>query len=580
MNVAKLNSVFRDYADEIPEVDCFSIVTKPSSIDIGEPGQLWFGNSICISSSFIEIVYFYNVQGLDENNLRFIYKIRGQNNKDYEIIPYNKGKFDLKILIKSIRDKGVIIDEEDMFIEACLIYLKAILKEKDLFNLNACGWYIASENQYQYAGVTVASANSKISESLLKFNDSKCVSPNVGLTDNWASFMEVFQIVDNSIAYPLLAYLALSFSYPFIKNAVKIQSKPLICLCSRNNNMTCYSAANIIMNMFNWSNKYPYNIKRLIHISLESSTSNILSKANLINHCPIFIISKTHKISVKRGTGKKLACMADDPGSGFFPLFLSDNEILCDNMINLNLSGTSTSLESLHLAMDNLASVRIVMWHFIKYLSSPLSIFNSKTIIKHYWKESSKNLYSTASDENKLASCVLLLTALKLFIEYLSHIPGLAFPKEAIIAESITIFQCLSKNSYLPLNLSDDYQSSVNPISEFARYIKNIFIDRSYSVSYEHWTGKERNGGKDECFYLEYEAYFKDFSQACPDLKNHNQRDFERLLFELGIILRKDQSSFYKRKTLDHVGINALVVKKDSLTSLFTCTDNKQESSA
>lgn len=366
-------------------------------------------------------------------------------------------------------------------------------------------------------------------------------------TNNFQPFFD-FIFSDKNIftvfAYGLHSVLFdyLSEYRPFKFENVSNTDTALFSLCMYGDNVSAIKIiANILLNFFEIDANNWKTIKRDVHISASSLSTKNFDRQRSYMSVPILITSKKNNLTKASSIIKKINNMRERGTLHAFPVYINRSPILADEILNCNLNfvncdnlGGNESLSLLHLQF------LLLVYYFILFL---IEISNSMDQNEKHYNFIHASLYNTAKLyalsnewlEENLPS-YLLFNTMNCFCYFLLY-----EKKEELVKPILTY---AVKAFLLNGNSSEATSSSLTAYkgqqADFLKHFALFLLHQSKSAANSDWlfSGTEKRGNKEECYYLRQKDGFKKFQEYLnkKKLPSINQRNFDKMLRDHGLL--------------------------------------------
>ena len=338
-------------------------------------------------------------------------------------------------------------------------------------------------------------------------------------------FQDFFSFIcSNPSLITMFAYALHSFFFdyyshyrPFKLDAVINPDTALFSLCLHGDNIPeIKTFANILLNFFQIDRNKWQLIKRNIHVSATSLSSRSFDMLYTYASVPIIITSKTNRLTKGSSIIKKLHHLRESGKNFIFPVYINTAPILADEIVNCDLNSVKLSVSNdigyfhkLHMQCCCL------LYFFIQFLQSlePYDVHNKIDYdyvhLKIYNAIDEHHISSEWLDEH--LPQYLLYYAIDCFCYFLkqndmndiaeklcSSAAHIFLPCKDIVCSEMMVHSTLSDQTDTILKL-------------FALFLSK----KSKTNSNNEWlfTGTEKRGNKEECYYLRQKDGFKKFQE-------------------------------------------------------------------
>ena len=365
--------------------------------------------------------------------------------------------------------------------------------------------------------------------------------------NNFQPFFD-FILSDKNI-FTVFAYAlhSILFDYlseyrPFKFANVSNTDSALFSLCMYGDDINALKVlANILLNFFEIDANNWKTIKRDVHISASSLSTRNYDKLSSYMSVPILITSKKNNLTKASSIIKKIQKMRERGILHVFPVYINHSPILADEILNCNLScvnydnlGGNESLSLLHLQF------LLLVYYFILFL---IEISDSMDQNKKHYNFMHNSLYDTAKDytlsnewlEENLPN-YLLFNTMYCFCYFL------LYEKKDDLA--MLILNYVTK-TFLPNDNPSEVTLSSSTVykgqqADFLKHFALFLLHQSKSAANNDWlfSGTEKRGNKEECYYLRQKDGFKKFQEYLiqKKLTPINQRNFDKLIRDHGLL--------------------------------------------
>lgn len=365
--------------------------------------------------------------------------------------------------------------------------------------------------------------------------------------NNFQPFFD-FILSDKNI-FTVFAYAlhSILFDYlseyrPFKFANVSNTDSALFSLCMYGDDINALKVlANILLNFFEIDANNWKTIKRDVHISASSLSTRNYDKLSSYMSVPILITSKKNNLTKASSIIKKIQKMRERGILHVFPVYINHSPILADEILNCNLCcvnydnlGGNESLSLLHLQF------LLLVYYFILFL---IEISDSMDQNEKHYNFIHASLYNTAKLhalsnewlEENLPS-YLLFNTMNCFCYFLLY-----EKKEELVKPILTY---AVKAFLLNGNSSEATSSSLTAYkgqqADFLKHFALFLLHQSKSAANSDWlfSGTEKRGNKEECYYLRQKDGFKKFQEYLnkKKLPSINQRNFDKMLRDHGLL--------------------------------------------
>lgn len=362
------------------------------------------------------------------------------------------------------------------------------------------------------------------------------------LTNNFQSIFN-FVLSDKNVfimfAYGLHSVLFdyLSEYRPFKFENVSNTDTALFSLCMYGDDINAIKIlANILLNFFEIDANNWKNIKRNVHISASSLSTRNYDKLSSYMSVPILIDSNKTHLTKASSIIKKIHHLRECGKLHIFPAYINRTPIYADEIINCNLSSINNfdfnNKEQLHIQYC------LLLYHFISYLSA-LSPSECKADYEYITLSRFKVVdeFALSSDwlEDNLPYYLLFITSDCFY--YFLHQNNMSD-----MAQQIRFY---AKNTFIRQDCSiESVNSAQEPSTSQQTDILKLFAAflsrHCKSSTKKEWlfSGTEKRGNKEECYYLRQKDGFKKFQEYLiqKKLPPINQRNFDKMLRDHGLL--------------------------------------------
>lgn len=363
-------------------------------------------------------------------------------------------------------------------------------------------------------------------------------------TNNFQPFFD-FVLSDKNI-FTVFAYGLHSVLFDYLSQYQPLEfanisntDTALFSLCMYGDNINNIKIlANILLNFFEIGANNWKTIKRDVHLSASSLSTKNYDKLRSYMSVPILVDSNKTHLTKASSIIKKIHHLRECGKLHIFPTYINQSPICADEIINCNLGNINNfnfhSKEQLHFQYC------LLMYHFISYLS---------TLSPHERERRAAHEYITLSlykvvDEFALSSdwlennlpYYLLFIALDCFYYFLCQ------NNMSDIAQQIRFY---AKDTFIQQDCSiESVNSAQEPSTSQQTDILKLFAaflsHHCKSSTKNEWlfSGTEKRGNKEECYYLRQKDGFKKFQEYLiqKKLPPINQRNFDKMLRDHGLL--------------------------------------------
>lgn len=313
--------------------------------------------------------------------------------------------------------------------------------------------------------------------------------------------------------FGIFAYSIHSLFYYFGGTTKKDKENAFaICIYGKDNHKVC-TVANLLSNCFEYESDKPEKLVKHSYISC-SSVEGTDAMFYRIESVPMIVRHKSNRITKNTSIVKTFHRRRLAGKIGFFPVYLSQNAMNADEVIDFCVDGISIFEEFSNLKKK----INLLYKKFVLYLHDLEKKRNEFNHIKNdmdLWYITHENRYRRAGifDPDDIERCevILLNIACKGFaFSFLREIP--------VLSEIASEFEAIS-DYYFPvkecLNASQK-NGTMNTIGliGFAEFIKKTLAINEAERTFLCIEQCERRGGE-KCIYLDIDKAYKEFQTIC-----------------------------------------------------------------
>lgn len=521
----------------------------------------------------------------------------------YNLDPNKKHfyKFNQKQLIDTFKSKGIEYTNKEDLIKLADLYLSWRLKDNTVkVTRYQIGW-----KGKDYSGITCY-GNFFPETSIKLFNKSleDILKTGCPESDN-SQFDPVYNdtITDYDIKKysPLLSELLLQnpkllilMSYCILAISNRAFTKKRIgeeyekyaarcsalCICGTNKYITATAVANLFANMLKFGKSNMRNIP--IHSgNLNTSCINLnLLQFMDLRDITLLVYSKDSDLTAKNKYVKSIMGEFLNGTVNYYPVFISAKPFNVQECFDLDIS----DLKLPEQMSDNASMVELknfmngIYIDFIMYIKDAIppkkftdesektefiraksSFLKAKKYVETYINEMPEP-YSIADNMEgfycQLMFCTFLLE------DFLIH-RGIVTEKGVLISRMKKLYPYFCDcEQTREMKLTPG--TSPSPIKCFKKYLKEIFVDKTYVPEYTFYEGEDSGEGGGYCYYIDGNQYFSDFKNKYN--LNITKRKFNVDLRKSGIIKRRlDNKSMVMVRKIENKKQSFLVILRDKL---------------
>ncbi|MDO4330511.1 MAG: hypothetical protein Q4C66_14405 [Lachnospiraceae bacterium] len=324
-----------------------------------------------------------------------------------------------------------------------------------------------------------------------------------------------------------------------------------ICISGSNiNNVKCI--ANLFSHIFYIDMLHNPNGRGRYYVSATSLNTNFL-KLTRLQSIPVCITAKGYHLNRNSHIVKKTHRYRQNGILSIFPVYLNNNPINADEIIDFNIDNAMQMLPSkteLPLLKDEISYLLLIFIHYLADISKSKatdSYFEDYRYIKYnYAKIIDQYLHCSSSDYVEQLYPLLLYSAIQGFCRFLETKLNLSEQSKRIEQSAHSLF-LKAYLSYLNNNSENTNCDKRNPLSDFGNYIDQLFKQPENNRPYISYVDEDKSDNQEICYYLEFKKYYNDFFNWAnqKSIIPMSERELKRTLKDNELlIMRKNKSQY------------------------------------
>ena len=345
---------------------------------------------------------------------------------------------------------------------------------------------------------------------------------------------------------------------------------------SSNKNINVCTVANLMCNMFSLGFKRRQSIDFKYAIAYNSTNRNKKSIA-MFKHLPMLVSNGAYNVNLNHSNIKEILKIKNR--LGFYPVLVSQNALNIFESININISDITAMPQNANEYDELKSAFNVFYTNYIDELSIYIEQAVSRRVGKIHcesindwffledppflraddYKSINKAIDDETTDINKAPIAYDLYIALKIMYK---------------ICEKLHVLNAVQSFFNIAFCAITDYckssvlknHNSVDIRKDFIHYLDAIFFENSHKPPYIHWEGRENKGKGEECFYLENNGLFEDFTKYSNAVLTKSE--FNIFIKKSGyFVIKDDKTSLGKYRTYKSKRHYVLIVSKSALLS-------------